>query len=103
MDTQTPAGGVSIARGGLSIRTSLIIAIIGALGAAFATVVVLRNEYGTGVEVLIAAIALGAFGIAAYGILQAVLGVIDTAGERRRQDREVSERRKGERARQPRK
>jgi hypothetical protein len=32
-----------------------------------------------------------------------VLAVIDTAGERRRQDREVTERRHGARARQPRK
>ena len=102
MDTQTPAGGISIARGGLSVRSALIMAAVGAIAAVIATILVLRNEYGTGVEVLIAAIALGAFGVAAYGILQAVLAVIDTAGERRRQDREVSERRKGERARQPR-
>jgi hypothetical protein len=36
-------------------------------------------------------------------LLQAVLALIDTAGERRRQDRVVSERRHGDRAREPRK
>lgn len=63
---------------------------------------VLRNEYSVGIEALIAAVALAGFGVAAYGLIQAVLALVDTAGERRRQDREVSERRKGDRARQPR-
>jgi len=43
------------------------------------------------------------FGVTAYGLMQAVLAVIDTAGERRRHERDVTERRKGDRARQPRK
>ena len=81
---------------------SLLIAFLGAAAAGAATIAVLRNEYTVAVEALLAAVALGGFGFAAYGLMQAVLALIDTAGERRRQDREVSERRKGARARQPR-
>jgi hypothetical protein len=81
---------------------SLLIAFLGAAAAVAATIAVLRNEYTVAVEALLAAVALGGFGFAAYGLMQAVLALIDTAGERRRQDREVSERRKGARARQPR-
>lgn len=81
---------------------SLLIALLGAAAAAAATIAVLRNEYTVAIEALLAAVALGGFGFAAYGLMQAVLALIDTAGERRRQDRDVSERRKGARARQPR-
>lgn len=81
---------------------SLLIALIGAAAAIAATIAVLRNEYTVAIEALLAAVALAGFGFAAYGLMQAVLALIDTAGERRRQDREVSERRKGARARPPR-
>ena len=60
---------------------------------------VLRGGRGTGTEALLGAVALAAFGVTAYGLIQAVLALIDTAGERRRHDREVTERRKGDRAR----
>ena len=63
----------------------------------------LRNSYGTPVEAGLAAAALIAFGVAVYGLMQAILALIDTAGERRRQERLVSERRHGERARPPKK
>ena len=103
INTDTPAGGTPPVTRGPSVGKSLVIAVIGAVIAAGATVVVLRNEYSTGIEALAAAGALAGFGVMTYGLLQAVLAVIDTAGERRRQDRVVSERRQGERARQPRK
>lgn len=102
MDTNTPTSGTAVFARGPSVRTSLLIALLGAAVATAATIAVLRNEYTTGIEALLAAAALGGFGFAAYGLIQAVLAIIDTAGERRRQDREVSERRKGARARQPR-
>jgi hypothetical protein len=102
VDTNTPASGTAVIARGPSVRASLVIAFLGAIVATVATMAVLRNEYTVGIEALLAAVALAGFGIAAYGLMQAVLGVIDTAGERRRQDREVSERRKGDRARQPR-
>jgi len=102
VDTNTPTSGTAVFARGPSVRASLVIAILGAIVATAATMAVLRNEYTVGIEALLAAVALAGFGIAAYGLMQAVLALIDTAGERRRQDREVSERRKGARARQPR-
>jgi hypothetical protein len=103
VNTDTPAGGTSAPARGLSVRSALLIALVGAISATLATRAVLRNEYTVGIEALFGAIALLAFGVAAYGVIQAVLALVDTAGERRRQDRDVTERRKGDRARQPRK
>ena len=97
------AGGNTSPARGPSLRSSLLIAVVGAIFAVGATILVLRNEYSVGIEALFGAVALAAFGVTAYGLIQAVLAVIDTAGERRRHDREVTERRKGARARQPRK
>jgi hypothetical protein len=103
MTTETPAGGTPVAPArGPSLKSSLFLGVAGAVGATVATLVVLRNEYGVWVEVTIGVAALLFFGLAAYGLMQAVLALIDTAGERRRQERTVSERRKGARARQPR-
>ena len=102
VSTPTPAGGTSIGGRGLSIRVALFLAAIGIGSAIAATMLLLRGDYGAGIQALLAAVALAAFGLAAYGMIEAVLAVIDTAGERRRQDRDVSERRKGDRARQPR-
>jgi hypothetical protein len=103
VNTDNPAGGSVLPARGLSVRWSLLLAIVGALSATGTTILVLRNEYSVGIEALLALVALISFGVAAYGLMQAVLAVIDTAGERRRHDREVSERRHGDRARQPRK
>jgi hypothetical protein len=84
------------------VQKGLVYTILGAVGATVLTVFVLRNEYRVGIEAILAAAALAAFGLAAYGLLQTVLAIVDSAGERRRQERTVSERRKGDRARQPR-
>jgi len=102
IDADGSAGGKTPAPRGLTVWAALIIALVGAAVATGATIVVLRNEHGTGVEAMLAALALIAFGVTVYGLLQAVLAVIDSAGERRRHDREVTERRQGARARQPR-
>jgi hypothetical protein len=82
-----------------SLKASLVMAVIGVIVATGATMMVLQGERATGTEALLGALALAGFGIAAYGLIQAVLATIDTAGERRRQEREVSERRQGARAR----
>ena len=82
-----------------SVRMALAMAVVGAIVATGATLMVLRGDRGTGMEALLGAVALAAFGVTAYGLMQAVLAVIDTAGERRRHDRDVTERRQGDRAR----
>ena len=102
-DRETPPGGTPIQSRGLSVRKGLTYAVLGALAATVLTIFVLRNQYSVGVEALMAALALIAFGFAVYGLLQTVLAIVETSGERRRQEREVTERRKGDRARQPRK
>ena len=102
VSTPTPAGGTSIAARGLSIRVALLLAVLGIAAAIAATMILLRDKYSVGIDALLAVIALASFGLAAYGLIESVLALIDTAGERRRQDREVTERRTGDRARQPR-
>lgn len=101
----TPLDGTAVTEGtharSLSAKAALVVAIVGAAVAAGASAMVLQGGRGTGFEALLGALALAAFGVAAYGVIQAVLAVIDTAGERRRHDREVTERRSGARARQP--
>jgi uncharacterized membrane protein len=92
---------VTIAKRGPSIPVALAIAGVGGVIAIASTIVVIRNSFSTSIEAIVAAVALLAFGVTAYGLIQAVLAVVDSAGERRMRDREVSERRKGDRARKP--
>jgi len=101
IDADGSTGGSTPPSRGLSVRVALLIALLGAAVTTAATVAVLRNDQGTAVDALLGVIALGAFGVTAYGLMQAIFSVIDSAGERRRRDREVTERRKGARARQP--
>ena len=86
---------------GPSVAMAMTIAVVSAIVAIAATILVIKNDFSTLTEGLLAALALVAFGVTAYGLIQAVLALVDTAGERRRQDREVSERRHGDRARKP--
>lgn len=86
---------------GPSIPVALTFAVVGGLIAIIATIVVMRNSYSASIVALVAVVALAGFGVTAYGLIQAVLAVVDTAGERRMRDREISERRQGDRARKP--
>jgi hypothetical protein len=90
-------------RGGPSIPVALAIAVVSGVVAVAATIVVIRNTFTTSIEAVVAAVALLAFGVTAYGLIQAVLALVDSAGERRMRDREVTERRLGDRARPPKK
>jgi hypothetical protein len=69
---------------------------------AAAMMAMLRGDLPTLAAELAAAVALLAFGVVVYGILRIILAMVESAGERRRQARAVSERRKGDRARKPR-
>lgn len=88
-------------RGGPSIPAALAIALVGGVIAIVSTIVVIRSGFSTSIEAGVAAVALVAFGFTAYGLIQAVLALVDSAGERRLRDREITERRQGERARKP--
>lgn len=86
---------------GPSVPLALTIAAVAAVVATTSTIVVIRNNFSTVVEALLAGVSLIAFGVTAYGLIQAVLAVVDSAGERRLRDREITERRQGDRARKP--
>ncbi|MFL5565016.1 MAG: hypothetical protein ACJ77J_07985 [Gemmatimonadaceae bacterium] len=75
---------------------------------AIAVVLVLASTYGvikgtlsSGMTRLLAVVSLLALVAAAYGLIELALAVIATTAERRRRAREVTERRKGDRARKP--
>jgi hypothetical protein len=86
---------------GLKIGPALALTIVSIIVCIGATVAVLRGDYSTLVEEILAAAALIGFGFAVYGILRMVLALIETASERRRKTREVTERRKAERGAPP--
>lgn len=86
---------------GLGIGPALALTIASVVICIGATVALLRGDYSTLVDEVLAAAALISFGFAVYGMLRMVLALIETAGERRRQTREFSERRKAEREQPP--
>jgi hypothetical protein len=86
---------------GLGIRPALFVTIASVIVCVGATLAILRADYSTLVDEVLAAVALISFGFAAYGLLRIVFAVIETASERRRQARDVTERRKAERDQPP--
>jgi hypothetical protein len=85
--------------------SGLGIAVALTLGAGFfsaaMTWMLLRRDLSTAWAELTAALALAAFGVAVYGFLRTLLVLVESAGDRRRQTREITERRTGDRARKP--
>lgn len=84
------------------LRGTVLFTIFSVVVLAAATTALLRGDLPTLAAELSAAVALLAFGATVYGTLRIILAMVESAGERRRQAREVSERRKGDRARKPR-
>ena len=62
---------------------------------------ILRATLSTGMTRLLAVVSLLSVVAMTYGLIELALAVIATTAERRRKAREVTERRKGERARRP--
>jgi hypothetical protein len=83
------------------LRAAVLITVVAAVVFGVAMYELLRGELSTFRAELSAAVALVAFGVAIYGLLQIILSLIASAGERRRQEREATERRKGARERPP--
>lgn len=86
---------------GLRIGPALALTIVSIVICVGASVALLRGDYSTLVGEILAAAALISFGFAVYGILRMVLALIETASERRRNARDVTERRKAEREQPP--
>jgi hypothetical protein len=86
----------------MSVTGAIIFTVIAAAVTAAGTFGVLRNSWGTTARGIASVVTLLAVLALSYALVQLVLAVIASAGERRWFARQVSERRQGERARKPR-
>ena len=86
--------GMSITKAAVITAISLILVIVSSYG-------VVKGSLSAGMTRLLAVVALLALVGLAYGLIELALAVVATTAERRRQAREVSERRQGDRARKP--
>jgi hypothetical protein len=78
---------------GSGLRSAAILSILSAIILAVSTYEILRGNLATGKAEISAGVALAAFGFLVYGLLRLILSMIESAGERRRQAREATERR----------
>ena len=86
---------------GMSISIAATITLVSAMLVAGATYEVVRGTLSSGMTRLLAVVSLLSLVAMFYGLIELALAVIATTAERRRQAREITERRKGERARKP--
>jgi hypothetical protein len=80
----------------------IIVTVVSLIVVGTAMYELLHGDLSTGLAEVAAGVALVSFGVVVYGALQVLFAIIETASERRRRAREVTERRHGERARKPR-
>ena len=85
---------MSITKAAVITAISLILVIVSSYG-------VVKGSLSAGMTRLLAVVALLALVGLAYGLIELALAVVATTAERRRQAREISERRQGDRARKP--
>jgi hypothetical protein len=86
---------------GMSIGRAAVITVISLLLVTGSTYEVVTGSLSAGMTRLLAIVALLSMVALSYGLIELSLGVIATTAERRRMAREVTERRKGDRARKP--
>lgn len=86
---------------GLPFVTALVLSILCGLVMAGGSVAVLRSSLSNPAKAALSIVTLVALLGFAYSIIQLILAVIATAGERRWFVRHVGERRQGDRARKP--
>jgi hypothetical protein len=86
---------------GMSMQLAAIITVVAAVLVAASSYEVVKGTLSAGVTRLLAVVALLSLVGLAYGLIELSLAVIATTAERRRKAREVTERRKGDRARKP--
>lgn len=83
------------------LRAATALTILSLIALGVSTWELLRGDLSTGLAEISAGVALAAFGFTIYGVLRMILALIESAGERRRQTREFTERRLAERAEKP--
>ena len=86
---------------GMSIGKAAVISVVSAILVMASTYQVVRGSLSTGMTRLLAVVSLLSLVALVYGLIELTLAVIATTAERRRKAREVTERRKGDRARKP--
>jgi hypothetical protein len=86
---------------GMSIGIAATITLISAILVTGATFEVVRGTLSSGMTRVLAVVSLLSLVAMFYGLIELALAVIATTAERRRQAREITERRKGDRARKP--
>jgi len=86
---------------GQGLAAAAVLTVVSSIVFGVATWELVKGNLSTLWAEISAAIALLAFGVGIYGLLRMILAFIETASERRRRAREVTERRKGDRARKP--
>jgi len=86
---------------GLPLISALILSVVAGVVAIIGSVAVVRGTMPNSTKAAISVLSLVAFLVMAYALIQLLLAVIATAGERRWFARQVSERRQGDRARKP--
>jgi cytochrome bd-type quinol oxidase subunit 2 len=86
---------------GMSIGIAALITVVAGILVAGSTYEVIKGTLSTGMTRLLAVVSLLSLVAMVYGLIELALAVIATTAERRRRAREVTERRKGARARTP--
>lgn len=86
---------------GMSIPIAVVISVLSAIVVAASSYAVIAAGLSAGMTRLFAVASLLAFVALVYGLIELSLAVVATSAERRRKEREVTERRQGERARKP--
>jgi len=86
---------------GMSITKAAVITGISTIVLIVSMYEVVKASLSAGVTRLLAVLALLSLVAASYGLIELALAVVATSAERRRKAREVTERRKGDRARKP--
>lgn len=86
---------------GMSIGIAAVISVVSIILVAGSTYAVVRGTQSAGMTRVLAVVSLLSLVAMVYGLIELALAVIATTAERRRKAREVTERRKGDRARKP--
>jgi hypothetical protein len=86
---------------GMSIGKSAAIAFVSFILVTGSTYEVIKGTLSSGMTRLLAVVSLLSLVAMSYGLIELALAVIATTTERRRRAREITERRKGDRARRP--
>lgn len=86
---------------GMSMGKAAVIVIVGAILVMASTYEVIKGNLSAGMTRVLAVVSLLSLVALVYGLIELTLAVVATTAERRRKAREITERRKGDRARKP--